>query len=88
LVYTSGAVLSACLLLVLVALVVRRGALRLCLDAALLALCTRTTLLVASALSIFDYRYGLLAIILLPAAGALAVTALLAKRDADVATCP
>ena len=36
-----------------------------------------TALLVASALSLFDYRYSLSAVILLPAAAALAVSALL-----------
>jgi hypothetical protein len=86
--YTSGAVLSACLLLVLAAVVLRRGASRLRLDAALLAASTLVALLVASALSIFDYRYGLLAILLLPAAAALALTALVSRPpDDEVAAC-
>jgi len=89
LVYTSGAVLSACLLLVLAAVVLRRGASRQRLDAALLAASTLVALLVASALSIFDYRYGLLAIVLLPAAAALAGTALVSRcPDGEVAACP
>jgi hypothetical protein len=71
----SGELLSACLLLVLVALALRRGAARLRLDAALLAACALTALLVAAALSVFDYRYALEALILLPAAAALAWTA-------------
>jgi hypothetical protein len=75
--YSSGQVLAPCLLLVLAALGLRRGSRRLRLDAALLAATVLTALLVASALSLFDYRYGLGATILLPAAAGLAVTALL-----------
>jgi hypothetical protein len=71
----SGGLLSACLLLVVVALLLRRGAWRLRLDAALLAACALCGLLVAAALSVFDYRYALEALILLPAAAALAWTA-------------
>jgi hypothetical protein len=66
---SSGQVLSLCLLVVLAALIRRR----LRLDAALLAASALTLLLVASALSLFDYRYELGAVILLPAAAALAV---------------
>jgi hypothetical protein len=71
----SGELLTPCLLLVLVALVLRRGAWRLRLDAALIVGCAVAALLVAAALSVFDYRYGLEALILLPAAAALAWTA-------------
>jgi hypothetical protein len=40
-----------------------------------------TALLTASAFSVFDYRYGLLAIVLLPAAAALGATALCRTRN-------
>jgi hypothetical protein len=70
--YASGQVLAPCLLVVLVALVWRRRRARLRLDAALLAACALALLAVASALSLFDYRYELGAVILLPAAAALA----------------
>jgi hypothetical protein len=79
--YTSGQVLALCLLVVLVALLRRRGAGRLRLDAALLAAATLVALVVAGALSLFSYRYGLTAVILLPAAAALAGASLLAPRD-------
>jgi hypothetical protein len=75
--YSSGQVFAPCLALVIVALALRRGSRRLRLDAALLAGTALTALLVASALSLFDYRYSLSAVILLPAAAALAVSALL-----------
>jgi hypothetical protein len=75
--YTSGQILAACLVVVLIALVSRRGAWRLRLDAALLAAATLTALVVASALSVFSYRYGLIAVVLLPPAAALAGAALL-----------
>jgi hypothetical protein len=78
--YTSGQILAVCVLLVLAALGLRRGALRLRLDAALLAAATLTALIVAGALSLFSYRYGLTAVILLPPAGALAGAALLGRR--------
>jgi hypothetical protein len=71
----SGELLTACLLLVVVALALRRGPRRLRLDAALIAACAVCGLLVAAALSVFDYRYTLEALILLPAAAALAWTA-------------
>jgi hypothetical protein len=80
--YTSGQVLAACVLLVLVALVRRRGAWRLRLDAALLAAVALVALMVASALSMFDYRYGFLGLLLLPVAAALAGTALFRTADA------
>jgi hypothetical protein len=79
--YTSGQVLALCLLVVLVALLRRGGAWRLRLDAALLAAATVVALVVAGAVSLFSYRYGLTAVILLPAAAALAGTSLLAPRD-------
>jgi hypothetical protein len=75
--YTSGLVLAGCLLVVLVALVRRRVPWRLRLDAALLAAATLSALVVASALSVFSYRYGLIAVVLLPPAAALAGTGLL-----------
>lgn len=75
--YTSGQILAACVLLVLAALVTRRGARRLRLDAALLAASVLGALVVAVALSIFDYRYGLIAVVFLPVATALAGTGLL-----------
>jgi hypothetical protein len=80
--YSSGQVLTPCLLVVIVALALRQGARRLRLDAALLAAAALTALLIASALSIFDYRYGFGAAILLPAAAALAGTSLLRPRVA------
>jgi hypothetical protein len=75
--YTSGQILAICLVVVLAALAVRRGASRLRLDAALLAAATLIALVVAAALSLFSYRYGLTAVILLPPAAALAGAALL-----------
>ena len=78
--YTWGPLLAACLLLVVAALVTRRGALRLRLDAALLAALTLVALAVPQALSVFSYRYGLVAALLLPPAAALAITALRAPR--------
>ena len=80
--YTPGPVLAACLLVVATALVLARGrGRRLALDAALLGAATLTALLTASAFSVFDYRYGLLAIVLLPAAAALGATALCRTRN-------
>jgi hypothetical protein len=78
--YAWGPLLAACLLVVALALVSRRGSWRLRLDAALLAAATLTALLVAETLSVFSYRYGLVAALLLPAAAALAGTALLAAK--------
>jgi hypothetical protein len=81
-VYTSGQVLAASLLIVLIALIRRLpGTFRLRLDATLLAVSAVTTLVVASALSIFDFRYGLLAVLLLPVSAALAGSSLLGRRD-------
>ena len=75
--YTWGPLLAACVLVVLAALVLRRGDRRLRLDAALLAATALTALLVSQALSLFSYRYGLILPVLLPPAAALAGTALL-----------
>ncbi len=66
----------------LAALVTRRGAARLRLDAALLATVVLVCLTVAQALSVFSYRYGFIAAVLLPPAAALAATALHAGRPA------
>jgi hypothetical protein len=81
--YSSGQVLAPCLLVVVIVLALRRGDRRLRLDAALLAAVALTALLVASALSAFDYRYGLGATILLPAAAALAASALMRPTAAQ-----
>jgi hypothetical protein len=78
--FTSGQLLAACLLVVLAALVTRRGGWRLRIDAALVAASVVSALLLATALSVFSYRYGLGAVIFLPAAAALAGTALLEGR--------
>jgi hypothetical protein len=78
--WTSGQVLLACVAIVLAALVLGRGAWRLRLDAALLVAATLVSLIVASALSVFSYRYGLVAILLLPPAAALAVTSMLRRQ--------
>jgi hypothetical protein len=79
-VWTSGLILLGCLLVVVVGFVLPRRPWRLKLDSALLAGCTLASLVVASALSVFSYRYGLIAIILLPAAAALAATGMLRAR--------
>jgi hypothetical protein len=83
--YTSGQILALCVLIVAVALALRRGAWRLRLDAALLAGSVLVMLLFATALSVFSYRYGLVAPILLPAAAAFGGAALLEgrRRTAD-----
>lgn len=82
--FTSGQILLICVVAVLAALVTRRGPWRLRLDAALLAGAVLAMLLFATALSVFSYRYGLIAALLLPAAGALAGAALLQpRRTAD-----
>jgi 4-amino-4-deoxy-L-arabinose transferase-like glycosyltransferase len=83
--FTSGQILGVCVIVVLVALILRRGPLRLRLDAALLGCSVLLMLLVATALSVFSYRYGLVAVMLLPAAAALAATAMLERRR-DVVT--
>jgi hypothetical protein len=85
--YSSGQVLTPCLLIVLAALLLRRRSSRLRADAALLAALAVTSLLVASALSLFDYRYELAAVILLPPAAALAVVAFRPRcRNSDSRT--
>jgi hypothetical protein len=78
--YTSGQILAICVLIVALALVLRRGALRLRVDAALVAGSVLVMLLFATALSVFSYRYGLVAPVLLPAAAAFAAAALLEGR--------
>jgi hypothetical protein len=78
--YTPGPVLALCVLLVAAALVARRGEIRLRLDALLLAAFAVGALVVSQALSVFSYRYGLIAPVLLPPAGALAATALIGRR--------
>jgi hypothetical protein len=78
--YTWGPLLAVCVLLVLVALALRRGPWRMRLDAALLATVALAALLVSQALSLFSYRYGLIAAVLLPPAAAMAGGALLAGR--------
>ena len=78
--WTSGQILLVCVALVLAALVLRRGAWRLRLDAALLVVATLVSLIVASTLSVFSYRYGLLALLLLPTAAAMAVASMLRRQ--------
>ena len=88
-VFTPGPLLAALLLLVLVALLWRpRREWRLRLEAALLAACVLSALVFASMVSIFDYRYGLLAVILLPPAGAMAGTALARARALERSRSP
>ena len=79
-VYTSGQILAACLLVVVVALLRRRGDPRLRLDGALPAAAALVALLTAAALSVFSYRYGLTAVVLLPPAAALAGASLLSEH--------
>jgi hypothetical protein len=69
--YTPGPLLALCVLLAIAAAVLRRRA-----DAALLAGLAVVALLVSQLLSVFSYRYGFGMALLLPPAGALAVTAL------------
>jgi hypothetical protein len=78
--YTQGPLLAVCVVLVLVALFRRGRDWRLRIDAALLATATLAALFVAAALSVFSYRYVLTAVVLLPPAAALALTALLPPR--------
>jgi hypothetical protein len=75
-------VLAISALLVLIALLARRGPARLRLDAALMVAVPLAGLLLAAALSQFTYRYGLIGPMLLPAAAALALTALRSPRPA------
>jgi hypothetical protein len=74
--YTWGPLLAVCLLCVVAGVLLRRGAWRGRLDAALLATLTLVALAVAQALSVFSYRYGLIAAVLLPPAAALSWTAI------------
>jgi hypothetical protein len=53
---------------------------RLRLDGALLAAAALSALVLAAALSVFSYRYILTAVVLLPPAAALSLTALLPAR--------
>ncbi|MEA2171077.1 MAG: hypothetical protein QOF76_4377 [Solirubrobacteraceae bacterium] len=76
-VYTPGPLLAACVLLVLFALVRRAGDARLRADAALVCGVALVALLTTQAFSVFSYRYGLGLIVLLPAAAALAASALI-----------
>lgn len=78
--YTWGPLLALCVVLVLVAVVRRRGPWRTRLDGALLATLVLASLLVAQALSVFSYRYQMIAALLLPPAAALAVAAMLSGR--------
>jgi hypothetical protein len=78
--YTYGPLLGVCVLLVLAALVARRGPWRLRVDAALLAAVPLAALLVSQALSLFSYRYGLIGAVLLAPAAAMAGAALLRPR--------
>ncbi len=83
-VYTPGPLLGALLVLVLAGLAWRpRRHWRLRLDAALLAACVLSALVFTSMVSIFDYRYGLIAVIFLPPAGAMAGTALVRARKSS-----
>jgi hypothetical protein len=77
--YTSGQILAVCLLVVIAALLRRRGDWRLRLDGALLAAATLVALLTAAAASVFSYRYGLTAVVLLPPAAALSGASLLRR---------
>ncbi|MBW3593270.1 MAG: hypothetical protein KY396_06225 [Actinobacteria bacterium] len=75
--YTSGQIFTICVALVLLAAVWRpRRNWRQRLDAGLLAACVICSLVLVAALSIFDYRYALIAIVFLPPAAVLAVTGL------------
>jgi hypothetical protein len=76
LLYAWGPLLALCVLAVLLALVRRAGPRRLRADAALLAGVGLVALLVSQLLSVFSYRYGFGMALLLPPAGALALTAL------------
>jgi hypothetical protein len=81
--YTSGQVLALCLAVVLAALLLRRRiGWRYRIDAALLAAAVLVALTLASALSVFSYRYGLTAVVLLPPAAALAATGMLRRATA------
>ena len=70
----------------LAALVTRRGTWRLRLDGALVAAVVLAALTVSQALSVFSYRYGMIAALLLPVAGGFAITALREGRVRSPAT--
>jgi hypothetical protein len=78
--YTPGPLLAACVLVALAALFRRGRHWRLRLDGALLAAAALSALVLAAALSVFSYRYILTAVVLLPPAAALSLTALLPAR--------
>jgi hypothetical protein len=84
--FLTGPALAACLLMVLAALVMRRGAWRLRLDAGFIATAVVASLLVANAMTMFSYRYGLTATLLLPIAAALAGSALLQRGPGALRT--
>jgi hypothetical protein len=81
-VFLTGPAFAVCLIIVLVALVLRRGAWRLRLDAAFIAAAVVASLIVVVAVSMFSYRYGLTAVLLLPAAAALAGETMRVNRRA------
>jgi hypothetical protein len=78
--FTQGPLLAFCALVALIALFWRGRDRRLRLDGALLAVAALTALFVAAVLSVFSYRYVLTAVVLLPPAAALSLTALLPRR--------
>jgi hypothetical protein len=80
-VFAPGPLLAACLILVIVAFVMRRGAWRLRLDAGLIAATVVASLVVANAITMFSYRYGLAAAIFLPVAAALAGSGLVQPAE-------
>jgi hypothetical protein len=80
-VFLTGPAFAACLLIVLAAFVLRRGAWRLRLDAAFIAAAVVASLVVVVAVSMFSYRYGLTAVLLMPVAAALAASALLQPKN-------
>jgi hypothetical protein len=84
-VFLTGPVLATCLIIVLAAFVLRRGARRLRLDAAFIAAAVVASLVVVVAVSMFSYRYGLAAVLLLPVAAALGGSALLEPTSRNVA---
>jgi hypothetical protein len=78
--FTQGPLLAACVLVAVAALFRRGRHWRLRLDGALLAAAGLSALLLAALLSVFSYRYVFTAVVLLPPAAALSLTALL-RRD-------
>jgi hypothetical protein len=78
--FTQGPLLAACVLVALAALFRRHRDWRLRLDGALLAAAALSALFLAAVLSVFSYRYVMTAVVLLPPAAALSLTALLPLR--------